>query len=51
MTSTEATRRQEFLDRLLSRVRSNRLCCNPVHMELVSHKENQKRRAAARCAK
>lgn len=22
----------------------NRLCCNPNHLELVSHKENQKRR-------
>ena len=23
----------------------NRLCCNPVHLELVTHRENQKRRA------
>ena len=25
---------------------NNRKCCNPDHLELVSHKENQKRRAA-----
>ncbi len=24
----------------------NRLCCNPVHLELVSHIKNQRRRAA-----
>lgn len=24
---------------------NNRRCCNPLHLELVSHKENQKRRA------
>ena len=23
----------------------NRLCCNPDHLELVTHKENQRRRA------
>lgn len=23
---------------------NNRLCCNPDHLEMVSHKENQKRR-------
>ncbi len=27
----------------------NRLCCNPLHMELTTHKQNQKRRAK-RCA-
>lgn len=26
----------------------NRKCCNPEHLELVSHKENQKRRDKAR---
>lgn len=26
----------------------NRLCVNPEHLEMVSHKENQKRRARAR---
>ena len=26
----------------------NRLCVNPDHLEMVSHRENQKRRAAAR---
>ncbi|MBL1322132.1 MAG: HNH endonuclease [Methylophaga sp.] len=26
----------------------NRLCCNPDHLELVSHKENQKRRIKRR---
>lgn len=25
---------------------NNRLCCNPEHLELVTHRENQKRRAA-----
>ena len=25
---------------------NNRLCCNPQHLELVTHLENQKRRAA-----
>lgn len=25
----------------------NRLCCNPTHLEMVTHKQNQKRRAAA----
>lgn len=25
---------------------NNRLCCNPAHLEMVTHKENQKRRAA-----
>lgn len=25
---------------------NNRLCCNPEHLELVTHQENQKRRAA-----
>ena len=25
----------------------NRMCVNPAHLELVSHRENQKRRAAA----
>lgn len=25
---------------------NNRLCCNPVHLEMVTHKTNQKRRAA-----
>ncbi len=24
---------------------NNRLCCNPAHLELVSHKTNQRRRA------
>lgn len=24
---------------------NNRLCCNPDHLEMVSHKENQKRRS------
>jgi hypothetical protein len=24
---------------------NNRLCCNPEHLELVTHQENQKRRA------
>lgn len=28
----------------------NRLCVNPDHLEMVSHRENQKRRAAARRA-
>lgn len=23
---------------------NNRLCCNPMHLELVTHKENQRRR-------
>lgn len=27
---------------------NNRLCCNPVHLELVTHKQNQRRRAARR---
>jgi len=27
---------------------NNRICCNPSHLELVSHKRNQKRRAARR---
>jgi hypothetical protein len=31
------------LDHLCTR----RACCNPAHLELVSHKTNQKRRAAA----
>lgn len=26
----------------------NRLCCNPDHLELVTHKENQRRRDAAK---
>ena len=26
----------------------NRLCCNPLHLEMVTHKQNQKRRDAAR---
>lgn len=26
----------------------NRLCVNPDHLEMVTHKENQRRRAAAR---
>lgn len=26
---------------------NNRLCCNPDHLELVSHAENQRRRAKA----
>ena len=26
----------------------NRLCCNPLHLELVTHKQNQKRRALAK---
>ena len=25
---------------------NNRLCCNPLHLEMVTHKTNQKRRAA-----
>lgn len=25
----------------------NRLCCNPEHLEMVTHQENQKRRAAS----
>lgn len=25
----------------------NRLCCNPQHLEMVTHKENQKRRDAS----
>lgn len=25
---------------------NNRLCCNPDHLELVTHKENQRRRVA-----
>ena len=25
---------------------NNRLCCNPAHLEMVTHKTNQKRRAA-----
>lgn len=25
---------------------NNRLCCNPEHLELVTHQENQKRRVA-----
>lgn len=25
---------------------NNRICCNPFHLELVSHKKNQERRAA-----
>lgn len=25
---------------------NNRLCCNPLHLELVTHKQNQKRRAS-----
>lgn len=24
---------------------NNRMCCNPVHLEMVTHKQNQKRRA------
>lgn len=24
---------------------NNRICCNPAHLELVTHKQNQKRRA------
>ncbi len=28
----------------------NRLCCNPDHLELVTHKENQRRRDAANTA-
>nr|WP_321459652.1 HNH endonuclease signature motif containing protein [uncultured Cohaesibacter sp.] len=26
----------------------NRLCCNPDHLEMVTHKENQRRRAKAK---
>lgn len=26
----------------------NRLCCNPDHLEMVTHKQNQKRRANAK---
>lgn len=26
----------------------NRLCCNPDHLEMVTHKENQRRRGAVR---
>jgi hypothetical protein len=26
----------------------NRLCCSPSHLEMVSHRENQKRRAKAK---
>lgn len=29
----------------------NRLCCNPLHLELVTHLQNQKRRAKAQKGK
>lgn len=35
-------------NRQVDHICNNRLCCNPAHLELVSHKENQKRRAQRR---
>lgn len=29
----------------------NRLCCNPEHLEMVTHKQNQKRKAKAKSRK